>query len=250
MRVTLGHHTRRTVAAALAAAALTGGCQAEPPEPTAGSTPAGDSSPAPSDPASDSPGGSAAEGPPVLQPGRPGEPNATVAPEDVPSTSEWSHADEMFAQMMVVHHAQALEMSTLAMRHADDPAVESLARRIHGAQGPEIVEMAGWLSARGLRVPTTEDDPAEFDHGTHGHTPMTGMLTEEEMAALAAARGRRFDVLFLEGMIKHHEGALTMADVVAVDGADVRIGELAADIVASQTAEIGIMRQMLDRLEG
>lgn len=201
-------------------------------------------------------GGCSGEDPPtdagqdvtVLQPGRPGEGNATVAPDDVDAESGWNHADEAFMQMMVPHHAQALQMARLAPARAADPRVKRLAERILGAQRVEILAMSAWLEDRGLPVPSTEDDPSFYDHGSHGHNGMHGMLTAEQMTKLQAARGRQFDRLFLRGMIAHHRGALTMAADVAREGEHLRVNELADDITATQTYEINRMTGLLEQL--
>ena len=184
----------------------------------------------------------------VLQPGRPGEPAATVDPEQAPNDETWNHSDVAFVQMMIPHHAQALEMSRLARTRAEDPQVKALARRILAAQGPEILTMAAWLEERNIDVPEAGEDPEEYDHDEHGHTPMTGMLTDEQMHRLETSSGHRFDRLFLEGMIGHHRGAVEMAQAVAQDGADVRVSELSADVVAGQSAEIERIRQLLTEL--
>ncbi len=181
----------------------------------------------------------------VLQPGKPGEPATTAGPDTSVPEAQWNHSDVAFVQMMIPHHAQALEMSRLAKTRAEDPHVKSLARRILAAQGPEILTMAAWLEERNIDVPKAGEDPAEYDHGQHGHTPMMGMLTPEEMRRLAAAEGHRFDRLFLEGMIGHHRGAVDMAQAVARDGADIRVSELSADVVVGQSAEIERMRELL-----
>ncbi len=162
--------------------------------------------------------------------------------------SQWTHTDMAFVQMMIPHHAQAVQMSELASERAHDPRVGRLAERIRAAQAPEILTMAAWLDERGLEVPTADDDPAEFDHGEHGHIPMTGMLTPAEMKGLASARGARFDRLFLRGMIRHHRGAVEMADRAAPEVGDVLVGEMTADVSASQAAEINRMRDLLAQL--
>ena len=185
----------------------------------------------------------------ILQPGGPGEDNATLAPEDAEKAvaPTFNEADVAFMQMMVPHHAQAIEMAKLAERHARSGDVRALAARIRAAQGPEILMMAAWLDERDMAVPTAAEDPSEWDHGQHGHNGMSGMLTETQMKELARARGAAFDRLFLEGMIQHHQGAIDMADDVAVDGADVMVSEVASDVALTQTAEVGRMREMLDR---
>jgi uncharacterized protein (DUF305 family) len=180
----------------------------------------------------------------VIQPGRPGEDASTGAPE-APIAQQPSHADIAFMQMMVPHHAQAVEMAELAEKHAVDPDVRRLAARIRAAQGPEILSMSGWLEQEGLEVPQPGDDPRDFEHSAGHDDPMMGMLTEQEMKQLARARGSAFDRLFLQGMIRHHRGALAMAETVAADGVDVLVGELAADVHVTQTAEIATMQELL-----
>lgn len=184
----------------------------------------------------------------ILQPGSPGDPMETIAPEDIPEGAQWNHSDAAFVQAMVPHHAQALEMCALARSRAESPEVLTLARRIRGAQGPEILTLGAWLEQRGLAVPTVEDDPKEFDHGEHGHTPMAGMLTAEQMDELREAQGREFDELFLRGMIRHHAGAVQMAQAVAADGSDTMALEVADEVAAGQTAEIERMRELLREL--
>lgn len=175
----------------------------------------------------------------IIQPGRPGEGALTGGP--VPTIGgDPNQADITFVQVMVPHHAQAVEMSELAHRHATDPGVRRLAARIRAAQGPEILMMSAWLEEQGL--PGT---PEGGHHAEHGAGTMAGMLTPVQMDALAAARGRAFDRLFLEGMLAHHQGALRMAETVARQGIDIRVGELAADIHLTQNAEIARMRDLL-----
>lgn len=185
-------------------------------------------------------------GPRILQPGKPGEPARTLGPSEVKTPERsWNHADVAFVQMMIPHHGQALEMSRLAARRATDRRVAALARRIEGAQGPEILTMAAWLQARDLEVPAAADDPGDFNHGAHGHMEMAGMLTPEEMDELRDARGRRFNRLFLQGMVRHHGGAVRMAESTAQDGEDLQVSEMAADVAAGQSAELTRMRELL-----
>lgn len=181
----------------------------------------------------------------VLQPAEPGDPAATVGPDAEVPQAAWNHADLAFVQMMIPHHGQALEMSDLAEERAGDPRVRGLAERIAAAQLPEIRSMAAWLADRDMEVPRADGDPMDFDHGSHGHDGMAGMLTAEQMDALAAASGEDFDRLFLEGMIGHHEGALEMAANVATTGEDILVSELAADVSATQAAEIARMEGIL-----
>ena len=97
-------------------------------------------------------------------------------------------------------------------------------------------------------MPSAKDDPSAFDHGEHGHASMHGMLTDEQLHALEDATGEEFDRLFLEGMIQHHRGAIEMADAVAKRGSDVRVTEMAEEMVIGQGAEVDRMEELLTRL--
>jgi len=117
-------------------------------------------------------------------------------------------------QGMISHHAQAVAMTDLVDSRSASAAVRKLAERIQVSQTDEITLMERWLSTRG------EEIPAPHAHHATGGMLMPGMLTPDEMARLSAAKGRAFDRLFLEGMIKHHEGALVMVkDLFATPGA-------------------------------
>jgi uncharacterized protein (DUF305 family) len=146
-----------------------------------------------------------------------------------------------FVQMVIPHHAQALEMGRLARTRARDPQVQALAQRIADAQRAEIHEMAAWLESHGFDAPTAGD----LEHHGHHGPSMPGMLTDKQMRMLAASDGRRFDRLFLRYMITHHQGAVGMAGKAMDEGRDVRISEVAADIAAGQTAEIRRLRDLL-----
>ncbi|WP_370616617.1 DUF305 domain-containing protein [Mumia sp. Pv 4-285] len=229
-------HTRRPVALTLVGLLLTGGALV-------------------SCSGSDDPDDAAATTPPpaqstVLQPGRPGESNTTLDPEDYPQDAEQNAADVEFMTMMISHHMQALEMTELAESRAADPNVRSLAERISASQGPEIHGMVAWLEARELPVPEGAD--GHGGHGGHGAAPTAapvhGMLTQEDMDALADADGSAFDQLFLRGMIEHHEGALAMAEVAQTEGADLLVSEIAADVASGQGAEIARMQTLLDQV--
>ena len=155
-------------------------------------------------------------------------------------TSGASAADVMFAQMMIPHHEQAVEMSTLAETRASSPEIKALAAEIKGAQQPEIDQMTAWLEEWGMPVMSGMD--AMGEHGGHG---MSGMLTDEQLQQLADAQGPEFDRLFAEFMILHHEGAIDMAEDVA-DSKDPRVAALAAAIITTQAEEIAQMRAFLD----
>ncbi|MEU3661796.1 DUF305 domain-containing protein [Streptomyces sp. NPDC032940] len=184
---------------------------------------------------------SAAAGPSVLVPGSPGEANRTVSAEEAQrqraDDDSPNAADVAYARMMIRHHAQALEMTELAPKHAESGQVRKLAERITAAQGPEIKAMQGWLTSHGEQEGETG--------GGHDHAAMPGMATEAQLDTLRAADGKAFDRLFLTLMITHHEGAITMATDVKAQGNNVQIEEMADDVVAQQTSEISRMRGML-----
>jgi uncharacterized protein (DUF305 family) len=152
-----------------------------------------------------------------------------------------------YLQMMIPHHGQALRVAGLAAARAADPRVLVAAERIEAVQGPETFLMAGWLAERGIDVPAPEEDPHDYDHGEHGHSPMRGLLSDEELAALAAASGPEFDRLFLAGMIRHHEGAIAMAADRRAGGIDPRVAEIADRVVAGQAAELARLERILDQ---
>ena len=142
--------------------------------------------------------------------------------------------DAMYLAMMIPHHEQAVVMSNLAKTNGASPEVLELATSIANSQGPEITQMQGLLEAAG----------ALGEIGKHmGH--MDGMLSEEQIADLTAARGPEFDRLYLEGMIEHHEGAVTMAQNAIDSGGNPAVITLAEQQLAAQTAEIAQMKKML-----
>lgn len=145
--------------------------------------------------------------------------------------------DLMFVQMMIPHHAQAVEMGTLAETRAQSPEIKALAAQIKAAQAPEIELMTGWLEQWGY--PT--DTP--MDEGDMGHG-MPGLLTDEQMDELKAASGAQFDSLYATYMIAHHEGAIEMAKTVE-DSENPDVAALAAAIISSQTAEIAQLKAFL-----
>jgi len=148
------------------------------------------------------------------------------------SNTSFSADDQMFAAMMIPHHEQAIQMSELALLNSTDPEIIKLAREIKAAQGPEIEQMKSWGSSK---------------MGSHaGHMMEEGMLTDDEIAQLESASGAEFDRLFLEGMIKHHQGAIQMAEMI-INSANEEAALLGKAIVESQSAEITKMRQLLTR---
>lgn len=182
---------------------------------------------------------------PEQMPGAPGEDSSTRDPSDEVPVADAAHDDVAFMQMMVLHHRQALEMSALVPDRAADPQVVAVAARIEAAQAPEILVMAQWLTERSIDVPGVHDDPAAYDHAQHGHAGMVGMLTDDELDELSDADGADFDRLWLQDMIRHHQGAIEMSQFVLVHGADLRVSQLATDIVAEQSAEIARLERIL-----
>ena len=142
---------------------------------------------------------------------------------------EYSADDINFAEMMIPHHEQAIEMSEIALLNTTNPDVLQLAQEIKDAQGPEIELMKSW---DGVKVST---------HA--GHT-MDGMLSAGELNDLREAQGQEFDRLFLQGMIKHHEGAIVMAQDVAVS-MNKEVADLSAAIISAQELEIAAMKELL-----
>lgn len=190
----------------------------------------------------------------IVQPGKPGEEAEVLDEAPEIERARANDADVAFVQMMIPHHAQALEMAQLAPTAGGSKAVRTMAERIDGAQRPEIVFMAGWLTDQGLDAPTKEQIEGgnipmggHGEHGGHGGDvhDMAGMASEAQMSALSRARGASFDRQFLELMIMHHQGALEMVSDVVASGADLQVNELATGIAADQTAEIDRMRQLL-----
>jgi uncharacterized protein (DUF305 family) len=161
----------------------------------------------------------------------------------------FTDADVRFVTGMIAHHAQALAMAALAPVNEAGPAVRTLAARIINAQQDEIAVMQAWLADRGLPVPEVHrSGTSVMVHGPAHGLHMPGMLTEEQMRKLAAARGPDFDRLFLTLMIQHHWGAIQMVDeLLATDGAaqDYTVFRLASDINVDQRTEIARMQRML-----
>ncbi|MFE3143667.1 DUF305 domain-containing protein [Streptomyces scopuliridis] len=173
----------------------------------------------------------------VVAPGKPGEPAKTLsaeealkaAPDNTPNS-----ADFTYAQMMIVHHGQALDMTALVPERADSEQVKRLASRIADAQKPEIGMMEAWLKNNG----------GAKQHQGHDHGTMPGMATEAQLTQLGAAKGKAFDELFLKLMITHHQGAITMATEALSEGHNIQVEEMANDVISQQTSEMNRMRAM------
>jgi uncharacterized protein (DUF305 family) len=152
-------------------------------------------------------------------------------------SATFNDADVMFAQMMIPHHEQAVEMAELAPERAADPEIKELAAKIKAAQDPEIQTMKGWLTGWGKAAP----------EGGMGHD-MPGVMSEEDMTKLKAAKGAQFDKLFAQQMIAHHNGAIEMARTELPSGTNPETKELAKTIEATQQAEVEQLQKILDRL--
>ncbi len=157
-----------------------------------------------------------------------------------------SDADITFAQLMIPHHEQAVQMADMALQQATSPEVTDLATQIKAAQDPEIQQMRGWLQQWG--APEQMDGVDGMDHGDMdmGGQTAGGMMSDEDMGALMDASGADFDRMWLTMMIAHHEGAIEMAEQVKAQSTNPDVTALADAIVAGQTTEIDTMQQLLD----
>jgi uncharacterized protein (DUF305 family) len=198
-------------------------------------------------------------GVPIVQPGAPGQSSKTLAASTVVVTRRAPlPADISFMQGMIHHHAQAVEMVDLLRTRSRNKKVQALGNRISISQTDEMKYMRQWLEDRGQPAPMTH---GQMDHSAMGHDMkgmagmdmgsmpmMPGMLTPEQMKALAKANGPSFDRLFLTGMIQHHTGALIMVEDLfdtAGAGQDNVLYDFATDVDNTQRAEIEIMKSML-----
>ena len=164
---------------------------------------------------------------------------SSVPPSTAPGSGDHVDADVMFAVMMVPHHLQALEMADLVPSRSTDPEVLALARQVKAAQQPEIEEMTSWLGAWGA----SPEIGHEEDHD--GHEGSDGVMTADQVRELGTLTGPAFDRRWLELMIRHHEGAVDMAEEVVRSGRHAPTRRLATGIIGSQQAEVARMRAML-----
>ena len=191
-----------------------------------------------------------ASAPVVVQPGAPGKPSKTLPPSTKGTLPPQSPADVLFMQGMIVHHAQAVEMTALIASHTQNKELTSLGARISSSQLDEIKFMKRWLAARGEPLSMAAANMPNMDMPRKQNALMPGMLTSRQMEALRNAKDSAFDRLFLTGMIQHHEGALTMVkDLFDTAGAgqDADVFNFATDADNTQTAEIRIMHAMLEK---
>ncbi|MFE3179545.1 DUF305 domain-containing protein [Streptomyces violascens] len=177
--------------------------------------------------------------------------------DSVPSSSAsspsgaFNDADVAFAQQMIPHHQQAIEMARLADGRAADSEVKSLASAIEKAQDPEINTMKGWLKAWGKRLPSASASSSMGDMPgmNHGSSGMAGMMSEQDMSDLKSAKGKDFDKKFAQLMIGHHQGAVTMAKDEQKNGSNPDAKRLAGNVIAAQNAEIEQMNKIVNRLK-
>lgn len=166
---------------------------------------------------------------------------------DIPEGAEFNATDVAFAQGMIPHHAQAIEMADMALEISTNPDVTVLAEQIKAAQGPEIDQMTTWLTDWDQTVPDP-DAPMDENMDSAGGMMMTGMMSEADMARMGNATGTDFDRMFLEMMILHHEGAIEMAEQELADGKYQPTKDLAQAVITGQQAEIEEMNALIDSL--
>ncbi|WP_324789856.1 DUF305 domain-containing protein [Streptomyces sp. H51] len=161
------------------------------------------------------------------------------------TTGAHNAQDVAFAQGMIPHHQQAIEMAGLAADRASSAQVKDLAARIEKAQGPEITTMTGWLKSWGEEVPASGHSMSAMPGMTHGSMP--GMMNTDDMDKLRGMSGKSFDTMFLTMMVEHHEGAVTMATAEKDKGRYGAATAMADDIITTQKAEIAEMNKMLGK---
>lgn len=179
-------------------------------------------------------------------------PSASNRSSSAPSAAvaAGSAADIAFAQMMIPHHEQAVQMADMALARKSDasPQVQALAAQIQAAQGPEIAQMQNWLAVWGapsVMASASTNAMGDMPGMDMGGVTSQGMMTAEQMTALGQKSGPAFDQMWLEMMISHHQGAILMAEQVQAESANPQVNQMASSIIASQQAEIATMQQML-----
>jgi uncharacterized protein (DUF305 family) len=203
----------------------------------------------------------------IVQPGAPGQPSKTLTAKNARIAPRPPlDADVAFMQGMIHHHAQAVEMVELLRTRGESKQLRSFGEKIAVSQTDEIQFMKQWLQERGKASSMVHSQMGQMNHMDHmdhmaamkgtepldsmaAMPPMPGMLTPEQMKALANTKGSEFDRLFLTGMIQHHTGALTMVDDLfrnPAAGQDAVLFDFATDITNTQSAEIEIMKKMLE----
>lgn len=194
-----------------------------------------------------------AQQPVIVQPGAPGLPTRQLPASTRAELPSISAKDLEFMQGMIMHHAQAVEMTDLIAERTQNRDIHLLGERISKSQTDEMAFMTRWLKLRGqdteMKAAGGGNSHAHGGHSASTHM-MPGMLTQEQMKALKEAKGSQFDELFLKGMIQHHEGALVMVkDLFDAPGAgqDAELFNFASDVDSGQRAEIKTMQNLLAR---
>jgi uncharacterized protein (DUF305 family) len=190
--------------------------------------------------------------PVIVQPGAPGQSSRVLPASTRAVLPPLMKKDVEFMQGMIMHHAQAVEMTALIDSRTDNKELRLLGARISKSQSDEMSFMKRWLQARGQRTKMVMGDMDDMgdmgDMDMSMHHMMPGMLTSEQMDALRKAKGAEFDRLFLTGMIQHHKGALVMVKDLfdsPATGQDAELFNFATDVDSGQRAEIRIMQNML-----
>lgn len=191
--------------------------------------------------------GSSATDPPVVQLGGPGETSRELTDDEIADQTApgYTDGDVAFVQAMIAHHEQALLMTAMVDERTERDDLPLLAERMDVSQRDEITQLTAWLTERG------EDVPAGHVHDAEHAATMPGMLTDEQLAQLEAAQGPAFDELFLQYMIRHHEGAVIMVEQLLTEGAggqEPAVFQLAQHIDADQRVEIARMKDLLAEL--
>ena len=176
----------------------------------------------------------------------------TAGSEESATESSFNEADVAFAQGMIPHHEQAIDMAQMAADRASSAEVKDLAAQIEAAQAPEIEQLSTWLEEWGEEAPSEGSDDGgmsgmDHDSGDMGGTEadMGGMMSEEDMTMLEGSSGADFDRMFLEMMIEHHNGAIEMAQTEVDEGEHQGAISMAEGIISTQQTEIQEMQQLL-----
>lgn len=170
-----------------------------------------------------------------------GNSSASATAEAGATAGDFNDADVTFAQMMIPHHEQALEMAQLADGRASDAEIKDIAAKIEKAQDPEIKTMTGWLES--WNKPTAMESMPGMDHGSGD-----GMMSDADMEHFKGMKGTEFDKMFAEMMIEHHNGAISMAKDEQKNGKNADAVKMAGDIVKGQSSEVMQLKSILDRL--
>jgi uncharacterized protein (DUF305 family) len=204
----------------------------------------------------------AADRPVVVRPGAPGQPTRILPSTTTGTLLPTAAKDIEFMQGMIMHHAQAVEMTEMIEARTENRDIRLIGERISKSQADEIAFMKRWLEARGHSTSMShgndQQDPDAHSQHAHPtdahagrkHSLMPGMLTPKQMDALRKAKGTDFDRLFLTGMIQHHNGALVMVkDLFGTAGAgqDAELFNFASDVDTGQRAEIRSMQTLLGK---